>query len=91
MGVVQLIPLALNTVVFSVSAIRKLLDLRSDQGHFMMGPGRIYPAWLLPVAFVQEITMLVLLYVDRPLGVLVCCSFIGGGECPANTRAQVSL
>ena len=72
------IALAINTFVFTMSALKKLKDLLSSDGHGMMGPGRAYPAWLLPVALVHEVVMVVLLHVDRPLGVLACCAFIGG-------------
>ena len=73
-----LIPLALNTLIFSISASRKLRDLLSAEGHFLMGPGRVYPGGLLPIALAHEVAMLMLLYIDRPLGVLGCCAFVGG-------------
>ena len=70
--------LSLNTILFSVSATRKVKDLLSADGHFLMGPGRVYPGALLPMALAHEVAMLVLLFVDRPLGVLGCCAFVGG-------------
>ena len=69
--------LVVNTLIFSISAVRKVKDLLST-GHFLMGPGKIYPGWLLPVALVHECANLLLLFVDRPAGVLGCCAFIGG-------------
>ena len=72
------IPLLVTTAIFTLSAGRKLKDLLSANGHFMMGHGKVYPAWLLPVAFVQEVTMLTLLVIDRPAGVIGCFAFIGG-------------
>lgn len=72
------VPGVLTTLIFMVSAYRKLKDIQSKDGHFLMGPGRIYPSWLLPVALAQEVTMLLLLHIDRPIGILLCSAFIGG-------------
>ena len=72
------LPLMLATVVFSISAYRKLKDLTSAQGHFLMGPDKLYPGWMLPLAFVHEIGILKFLYTDRPLAVVAASAFIGG-------------
>ena len=71
------LPIAINTAMFSLSALRKVADLLG-KGHFLMGPGKLYPGWLLPAALVTELATLVLLWVDRPLGVLGSAAFLGG-------------
>ena len=62
--------------------MRKVHDLLGN-GHFLMGPGKLYPGWLLPIALATELATLVLLWVDRPLGVLGSAAFLGG-VCHAN-------
>ena len=76
------LPIAINTAIFTLSALRKVADLLG-KGHFLMGPGKVYPGWLLPAALVTELATLVLLWVDRPLGVLGSAAFLGG-VCHAN-------
>lgn len=73
----RLLALGVNTLIFSLSALKKLQAMLTS-GHPLMGAGRLYPGWLLPLALVQEVSMVVLLHVDRPIGVLGCFAFIGG-------------
>ena len=75
---IRKLPLVLSVALFLISAYRKVRDMMSSEGHFMMGPGRPYPAFMLYVAFAQELSLLVLLFVDRPLGTLLMSGFIGG-------------
>ena len=75
-------PAIISTAVFTLSAMRKVHDLLGN-GHFLMGPGKLYPGWLLPIALATELATLVLLWVDRPLGVLGSAAFLGG-VCHAN-------
>ena len=76
------LPIAINTAIFTLSALRKVADLLG-KGHFLMGPGKLYPGWLLHAALVTELATLVLLWKDRPLGVLGSAAFLGG-VCHAN-------
>lgn len=70
------------TLILCLSALRKVKDivsvLRGLDGHFLMGPGKLYPGWLLPFAFLHEVTTVVLLWVDRSIGVLMSFAFVGG-------------
>lgn len=68
----------LHALVFAASAVRKAKDLQSAEGHFLMGVGKLYPGWMLPIAFAHESTILGLLYVDRPMAMVASAAFIGG-------------
>lgn len=74
----QVVSLWLTTLLFSASLLKKFQDSRDVDGHPLFGLDRLYPAWLLPAAATQELVMIVLLHVDRPLGVLNCFVFLGG-------------
>ena len=70
--------LVVSTLIFTLSAVRKARDLISPTGHALMGSGKLYPGWLLPLALVHEIAMLLLLHLERPLGIVLTFAFIGG-------------
>ena len=69
----------IDIAVFSLSALRKVRDLTSADGHPLMGAGRLYPGWMLPLGLAHEVaTVSLLAWFDPPLGVLGCWAFIGG-------------
>jgi len=69
------VSLGIDIAIFSLSALR---DLSSADGHPLMGVGRLYPSWMLPLGLAHEVATVALLALDRPLGVLGCWAFIGG-------------
>ena len=75
---VRIVPHRVCTFIFSISSIVKLKSLLSIDGHFLMGAGRLYPGWLLPLALVHEVAIVVLLQTDCPLAVCAASAFIGG-------------
>ena len=72
------VSLGIDIAIFSLSALRKVRDLSSADGHPLMGVGRLYPSWMLPLGLAHEVATVALLALDRPLGVLGCWAFIGG-------------
>eukprot|EP01062_Namystynia_karyoxenos_P056622 TRINITY_DN47551_c0_g1_i1.p1 TRINITY_DN47551_c0_g1~~TRINITY_DN47551_c0_g1_i1.p1 ORF type:complete len:182 (+),score=64.19 TRINITY_DN47551_c0_g1_i1:78-548(+) len=51
---------------------------KAGNRHALFGPGKLYPGWFAYVAGVQELLTVVLLHVDRPLGLLGCAALLGG-------------
>eukprot|EP01065_Artemidia_motanka_P000205 TRINITY_DN1007_c0_g1_i3.p2 TRINITY_DN1007_c0_g1~~TRINITY_DN1007_c0_g1_i3.p2 ORF type:complete len:158 (+),score=39.31 TRINITY_DN1007_c0_g1_i3:53-526(+) len=63
------------SVVITASATMKLVK---GTDHEMFGPGKLFPGWFGPVAAVQEYLTVLLLWKDRPLGLVGLAGFVGG-------------
>eukprot|EP01065_Artemidia_motanka_P000204 TRINITY_DN1007_c0_g1_i2.p1 TRINITY_DN1007_c0_g1~~TRINITY_DN1007_c0_g1_i2.p1 ORF type:complete len:179 (+),score=60.33 TRINITY_DN1007_c0_g1_i2:61-537(+) len=66
---------AVLSVMLTASATMKLVK---GTDHEMFGPGKLFPGWFGPVAAVQEYLTVLLLWKDRPLGLVGLAGFVGG-------------
>lgn len=65
-------------LVFTASALGKVKALVTGSAHDLMGEGKPYPGFLLPVAVVHELVTVFAIYGDMPLALFLSCGFLGG-------------